>query len=117
ALALALGLAAWPAWAVPALFAGIGFGAGIAGPSRDLLVKRATPAGATGRVYGFVYSGLDAGMALAPLAFGMMLDAGRPAAVWIGIAAFQALLIASALNVGRIARRAAPAAQARAVSG
>jgi FSR family fosmidomycin resistance protein-like MFS transporter len=59
------------------LFGVMGFGAGIAGPSRDLLVKQATPAGATGRVYGVVYSGLDVGMTLAPLAFGVLMDAGH----------------------------------------
>ena len=30
-----------------------------------------------GRVYGFVYSGLDTGPAVSPLLFGPLLDAGR----------------------------------------
>jgi MFS family permease len=98
---------------VPAVFALMGFGAGIAGPSRDLLVKRATPPGATGRVYGTVYSGLDVGMALAPAAFGLMMDARMPAMVWAGIALFQGLLIASALNIGRLVARRGAAAPAR----
>ncbi|MFN4244504.1 MAG: MFS transporter, partial [Tepidisphaerales bacterium] len=38
-----------------------GLAVGIGGPSRDLLIRRATPKGATGRVYGTVYSGLDTG--------------------------------------------------------
>jgi hypothetical protein len=46
-----------------------GRAAGIAGP-RDLIVKRAAPPNATGRVYGVVYSGLDIGQAAAPLMFG-----------------------------------------------
>jgi FSR family fosmidomycin resistance protein-like MFS transporter len=54
--------------------AAIGFLTGLAGPSRDLLVRRAATArfgqAAFGRVYGFVYSGLDTGLALAPLVFG-----------------------------------------------
>lgn len=37
-----------------------GSGTGLAGPSRDMLIKRAAPPGATGRVYGTVYSGLRA---------------------------------------------------------
>ncbi len=45
-----------------------------------------------------VYSGLDIGMAGAPLVFGLMMDANRPAAVWVGIAVFQAALIASVLK-------------------
>jgi MFS family permease len=86
------------------LFAAMGAGSGVAGPSRDLLVRRASPPGATGRVYGTVYSGLDAGMAIAPLGFGWLMDHGHAAGVWIGIAVFQALLILTAVNVGRFAR-------------
>jgi MFS family permease len=105
AAALLLAFAPSPGPAVPLVFAMMGFGAGIAGPSRDLLVKRATPPGATGRVYGTVYSGLDVGMALAPAAFGLMMDAQMPALVWAGVALFQGLLIASALNIGRLVAR------------
>jgi MFS family permease len=79
----------------------MGFGSGIAGPSRDLLVKQATPPGATGRVYGVVYSGLDAGLVVAPLVFGALMDAGHYRAVWVGVAVLFALLIATALNVKR----------------
>jgi len=63
-VALLMALGDWPALMVPVLFAVMGFGGGIAGPSRDLLVKQATPPGATGRVYGVVYSGLDVGMTI-----------------------------------------------------
>jgi MFS family permease len=110
--ALVLGTVALPAWAVPVLFAAMGAGSGVAGPSRDLLVRRASPPGATGRVYGTVYSGLDAGMAIAPLGFGWLMDHGHPAVVWIGIAVFQALLILTAVNVGRFARSAVGATAA-----
>ncbi len=51
-----------------------GLGTGLAGPSRDMLIKRAAPPGATGRVYGTVYSGLDLGFCLAAPVFGYMLD-------------------------------------------
>ena len=95
----------WPAWTVPVLFALMGLGMGLAGPSRDLLVKRATPPGATGRVYGMVYSGLDIGMSVSPTLFGLMMDARHPSWVWVGIALFQAALIGSALNIGRITGR------------
>ncbi len=105
AIALLIGFAAMPAWLVPVLFGAMGFGAGIAGPSRDLLVKRSAPDNATGRVYGVVYSGLDIGQAVAPLMFGTLMDMHRPAQVWLGIAVVQAVLIASAFNVGRFRRR------------
>ena len=96
---------------VPVLFALMGVASGMAGPSRDLIVKRAAPEGATGRVYGVVYSGLDIGQAFAPLVFGPLLDLHRPADVWLGIAIAQALLITTAINVRRARRTAlAPAA-------
>lgn len=109
-VALMLGLGHWAPMVVLALFAAMGFGAGIAGPSRDLLVKQATPPGATGRVYGVVYSGLDVGMTVAPLAFGAMMDAGQFRGVWIGIAVLLGLLILTAVNVRRNARPVAAAA-------
>ncbi len=108
-VALMLGFSSWPGWTVPLLFAVMGFGSGIAGPSRDLLVRRATPPGATGRVYGMVYSGLDVGSALAPAVFGVLMDTGHPALIWAGIALFQGLMIASALNIGRATARRTPA--------
>jgi MFS transporter, FSR family, fosmidomycin resistance protein len=106
--ALLIGLGSWQPLTVAVLFACMGFGAGTAGPSRDLLVKQATPAGATGRVYGVVYSGLDVGMTIAPLVFGVLMDAGLFREVWLFVAAMQLLLIAGALNVRRM-RRPPPA--------
>jgi MFS family permease len=107
-VALAVGLAPLPALLVPVLFGVMGFASGIAGPSRDLLVKRSTPENASGRVFGVVYSGLDIGQAVAPLLFGSLMDHGHYAGVWIGLVVTQGLLIASAFNV-RHARRTAPA--------
>ncbi len=61
-----------------------GFCSGIAAPSRDMLIRRVTPKGSTGSVYGLVYSGMDVGSALGPLAFGLLLDAGFRQGPWIG---------------------------------
>ncbi len=111
ALMLASGMS--PAMVVLPLMALTGVGVGVAGPNRDLLVRRAATAqfGATayGRVYGFVYSGLDIGLATAPLIFGPMLDAGRHAAPLLGVAALQvaALLLALLVGVGTRRLRAA----------
>ncbi len=104
AIALVIGFADISAFAVPLLFGAMGFGAGIAGPSRDLIVKRASPPNATGRVYGVVYSGLDIGQALAPLVFGTLMDMRQPKLVWLGIAMVLGVLIVNAFNV-RKARR------------
>ena len=103
-VALILGFTAVPAWLVPVLFGVMGFGAGTAGPSRDLIVKRASPPNATGRVYGVVYSGLDIGQAVAPLMFGTLMDHQQPAMIWLGIALVQGVLIVNAFNVGKVRR-------------
>ncbi|MDO8788113.1 MAG: MFS transporter [Sulfuritalea sp.] len=99
-----------PAWSVIPLMVGIGIGVGLAGPSRDLLVRRvatdslaggkASPA--FGRVYGFVYSGLDVGLALGPLAFGALLDAGGRDGVLPGVALLQVLAVVTVLSMGRV---------------
>lgn len=107
-VAVVLALATLPGVMVPVLFGVMGFCAGIAGPSRDLLVKRSTPEGSTGRVYGIVYAGLDIGQALSPLLFGVLLDEGHFSAVFMGLAAVQAVLIVSAFNVRRVRRTAVP---------
>jgi MFS family permease len=82
------------------LLALAGFSIGIAGPSRDLLIKKATPANASGRVYGTVYSGLDVGLAISPLLVGTAMDAGKPEAVFLIAAAALAVSIAFAMTVG-----------------
>ncbi|QMV71741.1 MFS transporter [Comamonas piscis] len=77
-----------------------GIGTGLAGPSRDMLVKRAAPPGATGRVYGMVYSGLDLGFCLAAPVFGYMLDHHMNAGVFFGAAVGMVLSVVSAGFVG-----------------
>lgn len=93
------------AWSVTMVMGLMGFLAGLAGPSRDLLIRRAAMArfgpAAYGRVYGFVYSGLDTGLAVAPLLFGPLMDAGAHAWVWVGIALFYGLAAVTARVVGQ----------------
>ena len=103
-IALILALADFVPVLVPVMFGAMGFAAGIAGPSRDLLVKRSTPANASGRVYGVVYAGLDIGQAIAPLIFGRLMDHGQYTSVLIGLAVVQGVLIVSAFNVRRVRR-------------
>lgn len=99
-------LALWP------LMAAMGFGVGMAGPGRDLLVRRAATSrfgrSAFGRVYGFVYSGLDTGQALSPLLFGPLLDAGRFRQALVAVALLQVAALFTALHVGSRVRAAAP---------
>jgi FSR family fosmidomycin resistance protein-like MFS transporter len=100
ALALLLGVAVVPGWLALPLMALVGFFSGIAGPSRDLMIRAAAPKNATGRVYGVVYSGLDAGLSVGPALFGLIMDAGHPGWLFAGIALFQALAIVTAVGVG-----------------
>ncbi|MDE2592684.1 MAG: MFS transporter [Burkholderiales bacterium] len=88
-------------YAAAAITALAGFGTGLAGPSRDMLIKRAAPPGATGRVYGTVYSGLDLGFALAAPVFGSLMDHAQPQGVFAGAALVLVLGIASATLVGQ----------------
>ena len=99
-------LALWP------LMAAMGFGVGMAGPGRDLLVRRAATSrfgrGSFGRVYGFVYSGLDTGQALSPVLFGPLLDAGHFRQALVAVALLQGSGLVFALNVGRQVRSLSP---------
>jgi MFS transporter, FSR family, fosmidomycin resistance protein len=102
--ALLLALGSFAAWLVPVLFGVMGFASGMAGPSRDLLVKRSTPDNASGRVYGVVYAGLDIGQAVTPLLFGMLMDHGQYRGVLLGLVLLQGMLVASAFNVRKVRR-------------
>ena len=84
-----------------ALIASTGFAIGVGGPSRDMMIKKATPMGATGRVYGLVYSGMDVGFAIAPLLFGMMMDKGWYAATLVGAGATLMIAVGLAIGVGK----------------
>ncbi|PQA78406.1 MFS transporter [Rhodoferax sp. TS-BS-61-7] len=77
-----------------------GFAVGIGGPSRDMMIKKATPKGATGRVYGLVYSGLDTGFAISPIVFGVFMDRGWYGATLLGAALVLLLSVGAALGVG-----------------
>ncbi len=106
-----LGLAALivaliPAWVPPPglllpLLAAVGIALGSTGPSRDLIVREATPAGASGRVYGFVYSGLDLGATMGPVLIGFMLDRGAARGVFVAVAVLLVASIGTVLGARR----------------
>jgi MFS family permease len=102
---LAIGAGALAAAALPASLGLAGFAAGVTYPSRDLIVRAATPAGAAGRVYGFVYSGLDLGVVLTPLFYGMLMDQGMPQGVFYAIFAFAAASILTVYSAYLMPRR------------
>ena len=106
-LALVLALADLPPALVPVLFGAMGFASGIAGPSRDLLVKRSTPAQRhrPGLRRGLCRAGHRPGGGAAGL---RPADGPRPVhqRASLGLALMQAVLIASAFNVRRVRREA-----------
>jgi len=99
-LLLATGWVPYDAIVIPFMVTGVGLG--IAAPSRDLMVRSATPSGSSGRVYGIVYSGIDLGAALSPLVFGVFLDIGLPKLLFIGVALLQLMIILTGFRVATI---------------
>ena len=86
--------------------AATGFVVGIGNPSRDMMVKNATPKGASGRMYGTVYSGFDVGFALSPLIFGALMDKQMYSACLYGVAFVLFISIGVAKGVGQRSSKA-----------
>ena len=78
-----------------------GFCLGTVNPSRDIIVRDVTPAHSRGKVYGFVYSGLDLGASVGPPLVGWLLDAGRPQLVFVASAGALFLGAATMFLLGR----------------
>jgi MFS family permease len=86
-----------------------GFLSGTIAPSRDMLVRKAAPPGAAGRVFGIVSTGFNIGGIIAPVIYGWLLD-NRPAPwVFYVSSAFMAATVVLVLVTDRRARSAAAA--------
>ena len=94
-----IALGAIPAGAVPVFLGLAGYCIGATGPSRDLIVRSSTPPGATGRVYGFVYSGFDVGGFLMPVFYGWLMDHSLPQGVFYLSAGFTLLAMGTVLQL------------------
>lgn len=101
--ALLLASALVPGSALPVVMAATGLAMGATQPSRDMIIRQTAPAGSSGKVFGFVYSGLDLGATVTPLAFGQLIDGGSPRAVFVASAALMVLTIATVVQVRRLA--------------
>ena len=108
-LTMVLAWGALPLGAVPVVMALTGFSMGVTAPSRDMLVRAATPRGSSGKVFGFVYSGLDVGSLIAPPVYGWFLDHGAPRGMFLTIAALMLVMIATVVQVRRHVVRVQPA--------
>lgn len=88
-----------PVVVIIALLGGVGFCSGATHASRDILVRAAAPEGATGKVFGFVYSGLDLGGAAAPLLFGWLMDGEQYRGVFVAMTAMYLICVFSVLQL------------------
>ena len=61
--------------------------------------EKVTPTGSTGRIFGFVYSGLDFGSSLMPLLLGLIMDIGSGNYVFYACAVMLFLTIFTVVNV------------------
>lgn len=110
-LVLIVGSGGVQAAGLTAIMAVAGLSMGVTSPSRDVLVRRATPRGASGKVFGFVYSGLDLGSLAMPPVYGWLMDHGRPRAVFVVGAG---LMVVTVFTVLQFRRRTAPTGAASA---
>lgn len=74
-----------------------GFLSGAIMPSRDMMVRAATPEGATGRVFGIVTTGFNIGGTVGPLLGGWILDHGMPRWIFYSSVCFMLLTMVVAL--------------------
>ncbi|UYA58292.1 Fosmidomycin resistance protein [Pectobacterium sp. F1-1] len=92
------------------LLAAAGFLSGMIAPSRDMLVRAASPPGAEGRVFGIVSTGFNIGGAAGPVLFGWLLDHGHPHAIfWSAVIFMLITAFITLLQEMRSAKRRAPA--------
>jgi MFS family permease len=98
---------------LPLLIAATGFTGfliGIVQPSRDMLVRKAAPPGAAGRVFGIVSTGFNLGGIFGPLLYGWLMDSGAPRWVFGAAVVFMAATALFAfLDDRRPRRRPRPA--------
>lgn len=108
AVMLLLGLYSLPGILIVLIFTFAGLTNGLIGPARDMLIRRASPKGSMGKVFGFVFSGQTIGQAIAPLMFGFMIDSGVPAWIFYTSAVFTVFCMVVVLVSAK--HSAAPAA-------
>ncbi len=75
-------------------------------PTRDLLVRRISPPGQMGKVFGFTSTGLSIGGFMTPVLFGWVMDMGDPRWVFFGSAAVMLLAVATFVETNRNVSRA-----------
>ena len=95
-----------------AAMGGAGFLSGMISPSRDMLVRAASPPGAFGRVFGIVTTGFNIGGTIGPMIGGWIMDHNLPRWVFYSSVLFMTLTATMALASEWRARRASGVARA-----
>lgn len=105
-----LGAVMVPGAVLIAVFAVVGLVQGMVRPARDMMLRSFAPEGTTGRVFAFASTGIFIGSAIAPVFFGLLIDAGfAPWFYWL-LALFSLFSVAIVLGQARMGRAArAPA--------
>jgi len=92
-----VGTGSLPVWAIFGAFIIGGVMRGVVGPTRDILVRQASPKDAVGTAFAFVTTGWMVGNSVTPVLYGMLLDIGAPQAVFYVSAGFTLLAAVSVL--------------------
>ncbi len=108
ALILLVGLVDLDVGILTTVMALSGFLNGIIQPSRDMIVRAATPPGSFGKVFGFVSTGFNFAGIVAPLLFGWLMDQAHPRSVFLVVAGLT--LLSLPLLTGKPGRATSAAA-------
>ena len=90
--------------AIAIAFAIAGLANGLLAPSRDMMIRSATPPGEMGKVFGFVSIGYNIGGVVAPVMFGYILDHADPGLVFWVVGAISLMTVVTVLAAGRRGR-------------
>lgn len=101
-MVLVIGFTNLPSWGVVTAYLCTGMFYGTAFPSRDVLVRAVAPRTGTGKVFGFVYAGLDTGSAITPIVFGWLVDHDLPLGMFACVAGLWILGTIVVIVTGRI---------------
>jgi MFS family permease len=107
ALVLLVGYVGLPGPLLIVVMGTAGLIGGLIAPSRDMLVRKAAPPGAAGRVFGIVSTGFNVGGIIGPLLYGWIMDHGAPRTVFLVSAGFMLLTVALTLAIDRREQRGA----------
>jgi MFS family permease len=80
-----------PGFVIVVLLGAAGVLSGLCMPSRDMMVRAASPPGQAGATFGIVSTGFNIGGIVAPLMFGWLMDAGHAGQVFLLGATFMAI--------------------------